>query len=91
MESKKFKPGGLSTFEAATAHHKYNKESTALREVYKQIYVKNQKVKSLNFMANRDSIGTLPSEMVSNESIVNTPAGERKVSPTVKIVGDSTN
>ena len=41
MESKKFKPGGLSTFEAATAHHKYNKESTALREVYKQIYVKN--------------------------------------------------
>ena len=42
-------------------------------------------------MANRDSIGTLPSEMVSNESVVNTPAGERKVSPTVKIVGDSTN
>jgi hypothetical protein len=35
QDLKKFMPGGLGTFEAATAHHKYNKESTALREVYK--------------------------------------------------------
>lgn len=27
----RFRPGGLNTFEAASAHHRFNKEAVALR------------------------------------------------------------
>ena len=38
----RFKPGGLSTFEAASAHHRFNKDSTALREVHNGIFKLNK-------------------------------------------------
>ncbi len=68
QDLKKFQPGGLGTYEAATAHHKYNKESTALREIYKHIYSTNKKSKN-GLMASRDSVGSFPSEMFSEMSL----------------------
>lgn len=58
-------PGGHGTFEAATAHHKYNKESTALREIYKQIY----KTDRQGFLKNKESINSFPCDLFSELSL----------------------
>ena len=57
----KLQPGGGCTFEPATVNHKFKKEVTPLRDVFKSIYHKNQNLPHVMgygvMVQNCDSLG----------------------------------
>ena len=57
----KLQPGGGCTFEPATVNHKFKKEVTPLRDVFKSIYQKNQNLPHVMgygvMVQNCDSLG----------------------------------
>ena len=81
QELKKFQPGGHGTFEAATAHHKYNKESTALREMYRHIYKNNAVIKT------QESVGTFDGDAKSELSRAGASSPEIKQSLRGSVAG----
>ena len=62
----RFRPGGYNTFEPASAHHRFNKDSVALREVHNGIFKYNKLMPNI-FIQNYD-MGTLDEDL---EPLVN--------------------
>lgn len=54
VDIRKFQPGALCKFDPPSAHHKFDKDSSALRSMYKHIF-KDQRHNSLTF----DGHGTI--------------------------------
>jgi|TARA_B110000285_G_C15123845_1_gene618921 hypothetical protein len=50
VDLRQFQPGGLCKFNPPNAHHKFEKDQTALRAMYKHIF-KDQRHNSINFDA----------------------------------------